>query len=358
MRAIDWPRLYSKHDLGNFVEQLREDWKANLDFVLIDSRTGFTDVMGVSTIQLPDLIVLMFTANAQSLYGALNAFESSRNTRRTLPFDRSKLLALPVISRYEARIEYRLAQEWLDLFAKVLAPLLAEWLPQGVTPSELLNFARLPYIPYWSFGEKLPVIEKGTRDPEDIGYAIETLSALLANRLASSDLLVRNRDSYVESAKKLKGKEGRAPNVFISYSHKDKVFFDELQLHLSILLRQGVIGAAWHDGRISAGEKSIGHVAENLDDADIIILLISPDYLASDYCYDVEMARALERFRAGSASVVPILLRAVDWRGTPLKDLQALPRGGKAIASWSNSDQAWAETIRELRLRIESPNPG
>ena len=76
VRAIDWPRLYQEHDLGNYLEKLREDWKQNLDFVLIDSRTGFTDVMAVSTVQLPDLIVLMFTANAQSLYGALDALES------------------------------------------------------------------------------------------------------------------------------------------------------------------------------------------------------------------------------------------------------------------------------------------
>ncbi len=201
VQTLDWAKLYENHNLGNFLEELREDWKKSFDFVLIDSRTGISDIGGICTVQLPEILVLMLTANDQSLNGSLNILKSVEQAHISLPLDRAKLLIMPVISRFEGRVEYKLAQEWLATFAEDLAPICMEWAHKDVAISDLLNFIRIPYVPYWSFGEKLPVIEMGTEDPEDIGFPLETLAALIAQKLSDSDLLIKNRDSFVIKAK-------------------------------------------------------------------------------------------------------------------------------------------------------------
>ena len=128
--------------------------------------------------------------------------------------------------------------------------------------------------------------------------------------------------------------------VFYSYSHKDEELRDEIQEHLSILRRQGVI-TNWHDREIGAGKEWEGQIDEHLQRADVILLLISSSFLASNYCNDVEMARAMERHDAGEARVIPIILRPVDWEGSPFEKLQALPKDAKPITTWTNKDEAF-----------------
>ena len=96
--------------------------------------------------------------------------------------------------------------------------------------------------------------------------------------------------------------------VFISYSHKDEALREKLGTHLSLLKRQGVIDE-WHDRRIGAGQEWAGAIDEHLNSAAVILLLVSADFVASDYCYDLEMTRALERHDAGDARVIPVILR-------------------------------------------------
>src|SRR6185295_6399426 len=107
-----------------------------------------------------------------------------------------------------------------------------------------------------------------------------------------------------------------ALEVFFSYSHADETLRDSLQKHLALLQREGLI-RPWHDRRIGAGEVFEKAIDSRLESAHIILLLISPDFLASDYCYDIEMKRALERHSTGEASVVPIILRPSDWKSSP-----------------------------------------
>jgi Tetratricopeptide repeat len=111
------------------------------------------------------------------------------------------------VTRFEFRIEYELAQKWLKEFSQALAPFYSEWIHKEVSISDILNLIRIPYIPYWSFGERLPVVEKGTSDPEDIGYWLENLTALIAQNLSSSELLITNRDSFVQTAIKSPSEE-------------------------------------------------------------------------------------------------------------------------------------------------------
>ena len=121
------------------------------------------------------------------------------------------------------------------------------------------------------------------------------------------------------------GKPSESSEIFLCYSHKDEKLLKKLETHLSLLQRDKVI-SIWHDRRIGAGTEWAGAIDEHLNSARIILLLVSADFLASDYCHDVEMERAIERHEAGEARVIPVILRPVDWKGAKFGKLQALPQ--------------------------------
>jgi TIR domain len=143
-----------------------------------------------------------------------------------------------------------------------------------------------------------------------------------------------------------------AIEIFFSYAHEDEVLRDELAKHLKLLERQGII-KAWHDRNITAGEEWKSAINANLESAEIILLLISADFLASDYCYDIEMKTALERHDRNEARVIPIILRSVDWHRSPFGKLTALPTDGKPITSWPNQDEAFTDVVKGLRKVID-----
>src|SRR5262245_47878377 len=122
----------------------------------------------------------------------------------------------------------------------------------------------------------------------------------------------------------------RPLTLFISYSHKDDVLREKLEAHLALLKRRGLFDV-WHDRKIGAGREWVGKINDALERADVVLLLVSADFLASDYCQDKELARAMERHAQGTARVVPVILRACDWEGSAFGKLQALPRAGRRI---------------------------
>lgn len=142
-------------------------------------------------------------------------------------------------------------------------------------------------------------------------------------------------------------------DIFFSYSHKDEDLRDELAVHLSMLKRQGVI-EAWHDREITAGTEWAGEIDQKMDSARVILLLISANFLASDYCYDIELNRAMERHHAGEAQVMPIVLKPVDWSGAPFGKLQALPKNAKPVTTWDNRDEAFLNIAQGIRKAIAS----
>ena len=140
--------------------------------------------------------------------------------------------------------------------------------------------------------------------------------------------------------------------VFFSYSHKDEELRDELATHLKMMQRQGLIGS-WHDRQISAGTEWANAIDDNLNIADVILLLISANFLASDYCYDIELQRAIERHEAGEARVIPIVLKPCDWGDAPFGKLQALPKNAKPVTQWSDRDEAFLNISQGLRLAVK-----
>jgi hypothetical protein len=139
--------------------------------------------------------------------------------------------------------------------------------------------------------------------------------------------------------------------LFFSYAHKDERLRDELAKHLSLLKREGII-TTWHDRDITAGTNWAQAIDTNLNDADIILLLISADFLASDYCYDIEMQRAIERHNTQEARVIPIILRPCDWHSAPFGKLQALPKDAKPVTKWDNPDEAFTHIAQGIRNAV------
>jgi hypothetical protein len=144
--------------------------------------------------------------------------------------------------------------------------------------------------------------------------------------------------------------------VFFSYSHADDELRKELVKHLKLLQRQRLI-TQWHDREITAGEEWKSSIDQHLESAQVILLLISNDFMASDYCFAVEMGRALERHQEGTARVIPIILRPVDMKDAPFARLQALPRDAKPVTTWTNRDEAFLDVATGIRKVIEQFNP-
>ncbi len=146
-----------------------------------------------------------------------------------------------------------------------------------------------------------------------------------------------------------------AIEVFISYSHRDQTLRDELEKHLSNLKRQNII-TSWYDGNISPGTEWRPQIMAHLNNAQIILLLVSADFMASDFCYSVEMTRAIARHNASEACVIPILLRSTDWKGAPFDKLKMLPTDAKPVTRWPSHDDAFKDVVQGIREAIDALN--
>lgn len=140
--------------------------------------------------------------------------------------------------------------------------------------------------------------------------------------------------------------------IFFCYAHEDEALKQRLEKQLKVLKRQGIIHM-WHDRLISAGQEWEREIDRHLNTSQIILLLISPHFLDSDYCYGREMKRAMERHERGEARVIPIILSPVYWQGTPLGKLQALPTNAKPVIAWRNRDIAFFDVAEGIRKTVE-----
>ncbi|MGA9246228.1 MAG: AAA family ATPase, partial [Silvibacterium sp.] len=187
IQQLDWNALYREHAIGNFIDELRVEWRSpeNYDVVLVDSRTGVTDIGDICTVLLPDAIVLMFVTNHQSVEGAKNVMTRAVKARKSLPVNRAKLLCIPLLGRDEIYNEYDKSVEWKKMLAEEFAEFYREWLPREVKPADALNRLFIPYVSNWSFGDRIPVLESSreTQDPTTIGAAYNRVANLLASGL-------------------------------------------------------------------------------------------------------------------------------------------------------------------------------
>ena len=137
-------------------------------------------------------------------------------------------------------------------------------------------------------------------------------------------------------------------DIFISYAHSDVDLLTELRKQLVVLKRNG-LGLLWTDQDIGRGEEWGPEILEHLDRADMVLLLISADFLASDFCYDKEMMRAMERHERKEACVIPVIMRPCEWQNTPFAILQALPDQGKPVSLAHNKDSALLDVTKGIQ---------
>ena len=145
--------------------------------------------------------------------------------------------------------------------------------------------------------------------------------------------------------------KGQALKVFVSYSHADKSDRDDLVKHLTPLKHLGLVDH-WDDQEIEPGERFEKTISDQLAIADVVLLLISADFINSDYCYNKEMVEAMELERSGNARVIPILLRDCIWQYTPFRGLQMVA-GAKPIAHWPSRDAAFKAIVEDIKKAVD-----
>ncbi|MCI0610940.1 MAG: TIR domain-containing protein [Anaerolineae bacterium] len=237
---------------------------------------------------------------------------------------RRNLLA---IIRYDFDVIHAEFKDRLDVQAKV---------PLAEFPTLLLDYNKLVAL------EQIGAQES----PEFTGQ--ELINVHVSELLNDIDFEAQRGDA-VETL-------SRAKPLFFSYSHKDEGLRDELESNLKLLQRQGVISTR-HDRKIESGDEWKTQIDSRLEQATIILLLISADFIDSDYCWKIEMKRALERHKAKEAVVIPVMLRHCDWKGAPFAELQGLPTGMEPVTSWSDRDAAWTDVATGIRKIAEELPP-
>ena len=282
-QELDWAALYDRHGLGAFLERCRDRWRADYDMVLVDSRTGITDIGGICTAQLPDVLVMLFTANDQSLAGTLDVARRARAAHDRLPYDRPGLMIVPVPSRFDADEEYERSELWRDRFATELVPLLSNWAHRDVPVRKLVDHLVIPYRSFWSFGEDLPAVVEPAPSADKIGYWLETLAALVAHRLDRTSLLAESRDSYVAAA--ARGGRTVRYDVFLSAAAPQRAVAERLTAELEA--RSLTVFSATATP-VALGEPSSATLEAAIADCRHLVVLVGSEGLAPQQMREVE----------------------------------------------------------------------
>jgi MinD-like ATPase involved in chromosome partitioning or flagellar assembly len=178
VRQFSWANFFASRRGGEVLDRWRKEWKESYDFVLLDSRTGITDTGGVCTVFLPDILVLVFSANEQSFERGLQIAHGIQDARRKLAVPRPPVSILPLPGRFDGRDEVDEANRWLDRFSRELKPFYDDWLPRQLQPRQILEVTKVPYVTRFSFGEPLVVVSHSVSDPELPGFYLECQRAL------------------------------------------------------------------------------------------------------------------------------------------------------------------------------------
>jgi cellulose biosynthesis protein BcsQ len=320
VRALDARSAYTERNAGVAVESFRDQLKDAYDVILIDSRTGNTEIGGLNTVQLPDLIAAMFTPTEQAFLGVIDILRRAENARQQLPFPRARVPILPIPSRIEVSAEYRLSQTWFKRISKEFEAIVAPWMPLGINAQRFYENVKLPQISFFGYGERLPVIEQGTSDPAGLGYAYENIAALIARDLSDVVQFLNDRDRYISRAAQGQrtsiAPTSEVPHLYLSYADRDRTWAERLRVVLTPFER---------DDRVEVDE--VSWISESdpstidglIDHADMAVVLVSADYLASE-ALSVEIPALVDRG-------IPLLWIAVGpslWENTPLAQFQSV----------------------------------
>jgi hypothetical protein len=308
LAEFSWSDFFAQSRGGEWLEALRDQLSASYDFVLIDSRTGLTDSGGVCTIQMPDMLVLVFTANDQSVDGGLRAVAAAQQERRNFGYDRGPLVVIPLLSRWEGESEVDIGEQWMKRLNSDLTPLTAPWLPKDFSPRQFLEKTRVPHVPRFTFGEPLPVLTHSLSDPGLPGLYFDTIARLIQFQLS-------NVGTVIDPAYDVKQSGRPTGKVFISYRRQDSPgYAGRIHDRLRRDLGQGMLFVEVDE--IPLGANFVGVLREAIAQCDMLLAVIGPNWLNAldedgkrllDNPYDfirLEIATALKL----NIPVIPILL--------------------------------------------------
>ena len=197
VHQLNWDLLYGENDFANILDRLKREWQKEYDIIFVDSRTGISDVSGICTVQLPDILALVLTPNKQSLEGIHEVANRAVQNHARFPLSDERLITVPIISRLDQRDETAISESWLARINKTLAPLYDSWLNKEIPVQRIQELSKVPYISRWSFGENLAVLRERGTDSEQISYSFQSLAALLIDGIDNSADFSRGRDEFI-----------------------------------------------------------------------------------------------------------------------------------------------------------------
>jgi len=304
IQAIEWTPLYDAK-FGMYLEQVRGEWQDHYDFVLIDSRTGLSDIGAICTIQLPDILVALFTPSAQSFEGAMEVARGAAVAQRTAPVDRAPLRIVPVLTRAENG-EYQQIERWKREVMKACGDLLGAWEPDVVVDPRVLLSLVVPAVPYWSFDERLAALSDEAMNPGSVGHVHASLAALLAHGLFDARGLMEYREAYLKQVQPL---SSAVPGIdlsydaFLSYAAPDSAFAEEL----AGALRKRGVRVFFDRWSVMPGDIWPATIARALESApNIVILLGQSDWRGQQDAVQASLRRI--GGRDPSVRVMPVFL--------------------------------------------------
>lgn len=355
---FDWGEYFSSFSGGELLENLREQWKEDYDFVLIDSRTGVTDSGGICTVIMPDILIPVFVSNEQSLSGVIQVINNAKNSRQELEYDRSKLFILPLPSRQDDRTEYENSRKWLNRFSKELKNCYADYLPFGIEPISLIEKNKIPYVPYYSFGEELAVEREGVSNVGGMGYAYNiNANILLDNFSKMNKILGIQEDSHevieLKGSKEPKDKNFQIPiknsiqyDIFIAHRFTNHDWAEALAHNL---VAQGykVFFDAWE---LYGGQNLTYMVEGALKSSRCAILIVTPEAADSGWVQsEYESMFNREQQQEGFFFIPVVWGTFPDF---PFLDVK------QAVNFQQSSESQYREGFQRLLYALEKTAPG
>jgi cellulose biosynthesis protein BcsQ len=318
LETFDWSDFFARGG-GAFLEKLRAEWRSRFDVVLLDSRTGLSDAGGVCTILLPDVVVAMFTANHQSLYGVRDVMRLAQRARQSLAYVRMPLTILPLPSRWGVQ-EFSETQVWLDRTVEGMREFYADWLPKSVNPRSVVEQIKVPHHSYFGFGERLAVEEQGVSDPTGMGYIYDKIAAFLASDFKDLAALVGRQVVEAETkepphavppSSDISVEDHYKYDVFVSFDSSLAELVAEIVPALTEELRlRGVTEPRVHADItvIQMGVAWRADIEQSMARSKVMLALVTPRYFASEFS-SLEFQTFVERGQiTGARTLLPVAL--------------------------------------------------
>jgi MinD-like ATPase involved in chromosome partitioning or flagellar assembly len=301
LEQFSWRTFFDRGG-GNYLETLRERWLEHFEFVLVDSRTGLSDAGGVCTIQLPDIIVALFTPARQSLFGVRDVMRLAQSARHRLAFDRAALSVIPVPSRV-AREQQSFTQ-WMDIFTTELNEFFAEWLPKESDRRHVLERLTLDHAPGVAHGERIAAFQQDD-DCAALVSTYERLTTLLESNLGDVSPLIATQTT-VRPTGKVKAPVGKGSKVLERYRTRPTLEYEHdlyfsyarsqlttewvykhllplIQAHLELELGEKA-NVFFDRAEITAGQEWVGVQRRALLQSRLLLAIWSRPYFASRWC--------------------------------------------------------------------------